>query len=187
MLKSSGWVCHVVRLEEQRRATDGKRRTVGRYQVYHDGVAQTGPGLSGTMAEAGGPGANAPAGSGRRIAAGRYALATQGGSKYVTWGYRPSLSPRVYPKPGIELLGTGERSEILIHPGIGFLASVGCLLPCTVLPDAREGIDYGPSRNRVIALIEDLQAYVGTRFPSGNGRQIPEAFVVLEGEPASAG
>ncbi|MBU8977498.1 MULTISPECIES: hypothetical protein [unclassified Lysobacter] len=80
-ITGTGWEFHIVRQSEQRRDSDGKRRTVGRYQVYHDGVAQTGPGLSGTVAETRGPGANRPRGNNRRIEPGRYTLATQGGSK----------------------------------------------------------------------------------------------------------
>ena len=41
-IKGEGWEFHIVRQYEQRRPSDGKRRTVGRYQVFHDGVKQTG-------------------------------------------------------------------------------------------------------------------------------------------------
>lgn len=182
-IKKEGWELHIVRTSEQRRASDGKRRTVGTYQVFHDGVAQTGRGLSGTVAETRGPGANKPRGNNRRIAEGRYPLFTQDGGKYVTHGYKESDSPTATPKPGLELKSTGEREEILIHPGQNFLASVGCINPCTRLPNAAELIDYAPSRRRVIALIEDLKAFAGEDFPSRNGRRIPNAFVVVDGEP----
>ncbi|MDP1911494.1 MAG: hypothetical protein Q8K85_24600 [Hyphomicrobium sp.] len=85
-------------------------------------------------------------------------------------------------KPGIEVTSTGQRSEILIHPGHGFLASVGCINPCTSLPNAREMIDYAPSRKRVIALIEDMKSFIAG-FPTKNGKAIPGAFVVIDGEP----
>ena len=181
--QNSGWEFHIVRSSEQSRASDGKRRTVGRYQIYHDGVAQTGAGLSGTVAETRGPGANAPAGNNRRVEEGRYPLYTQDGTRYVTIGYQESESTSAIPKPGLELKQTGQRSEILIHPGRGFLSSIGCINPCTSLPNAAEMIDFIPSRRRVIAIIEDVEAYAGAAFPTQNGRRIPNAFVVIDGEP----
>lgn len=182
-ITGKGWEFHITRNSEQKRESDGKRRTVGTYQIYHNGVKQTGTGLFGTVAETKGPGANKPAGNSRRIEPGRYPLYTQDGTKYVTIGYNESESTFVSPKPGIELKSTGERSEILIHPGQGFLSSVGCINPCTSLPNAKEMIDYIPSRKRVIAIINDLRMYVGTEFPSKNGKKIINAFVVIEGEP----
>ena len=89
-IEKTGWEFHIVRSSEQRRATDGKRRTVGTYQVFHDGVKQTGAGLSGTVAETRGPGANRPAANNRRIEPGRYPLFTQNGRKYVTLNFSTS-------------------------------------------------------------------------------------------------
>lgn len=182
-----GWEFLIERKSEQKRVSDGKRRTVGFYQIYHDGVKQTGAGLSGMVAETRGPGANKPAGNNRRIEEGRYPLFTQDGSKYVTIGYKDSESALAKPKPGIELKETGSRSEILIHPGQGFLSSIGCINPCTSLPDASELIDFVPSRKRVIAIINDLKAYTGATFPIVNGKKIVNAFVVVEGEPEFLG
>lgn len=182
-ITGQGWEFHVIRRSEQRRSSDGKRRTVGTYQVYHDGVAQTGPGLSGQVAETRGPGNNDTAGNNRRVEEGRYPLATQGGTKYVTYGYKESVSPTAKPKPGLELKQTGARREILIHPGQGFLASIGCINPCTNLPNAAEPIDYAPSRTRVLRIIADLRGYLGDDFPSTNEKPIPRAFVVIDGEP----
>lgn len=82
-ISGQGWELHIVREKEQRRASNGRRRTVGRYQVFHDGVAQTGKGLKGATAEAKGPGANKPAGNGKRIEQGRYPLATQEPGHYM--------------------------------------------------------------------------------------------------------
>lgn len=186
-ITGKGWEFHLVRKAEQRRPSDGKIRTVGRYQIYHDGVKAPGPHMSGMTAETRGDSNNADnndqSGNNRRIEADTYPLATQAGSKYVTIGYSKSVSPRVYPKPGIEVLGTNKRAEILIHPGIGFLASIGCINPCTSLPNAAEPIDYGPSRARVIGIIEDLKAYLGADFPKKNGFPIPRAWLVVDGEP----
>lgn len=174
-----GWEILIQRKSTQKRASDGKVRTVGTYQVFHDGVATA---LAGQTAESRGPGANAPAGNGRRIAPGRYPLFTQAGEKYVTHGYVENDSTGAKPKPGIELKETDEREEILIHPGQGFLASIGCINLCTSLPDASEPISYVGSRRRVIAVIEDMKAFI-TGFPAQNGRAIPGAFAVFEGEP----
>jgi hypothetical protein len=182
-IEKSGWEFHIIRKSEQRRPSDGKRRTVGQYQIFHDGVKQTGAGMSGTVAETRGPGANKPAGNNRRVEEGRYPLFTQDGSKYVTIGYKDSESASAKPKPGLELKNTGQRAEILIHPGQGFLASVGCINPCTSLPNAAETIDFVPSRKRVIAIINDLKAYIDDAFPKVNGKKIPNAFVVIDGEP----
>lgn len=143
-ITGQGWEFHITRNVEQKlRKSDGtfRRRTVGRYQVYHNGVAQTGPGMSGSVAEAKGPGANKPAGNGKRIEAGRYPLWTQEPGRYCTIGYSESEGTNALPKPGIELRETGQRSEILIHPGNGFLSSIGCINPCTSLPNAQEPID----------------------------------------------
>ena len=178
-----GWEFHIVRKSEQKRASDGKRRTVGTYQIFHDGVKQTGAGLSGMVAETRGPGANKPAQNNRRVEEGRYPLFTQAGTKYVTIAYKDSESTSAKPKPGIELKETGSRSEILIHPGQGFLSSIGCINPCTSLPDATEMIDFVPSRKRVIAIIDDLKGFTGAAFPTTNGKKIVNAFVVVEGEP----
>lgn len=178
-----GWEFHVIRKEEQRRSSDGRRRTVGTYKVFHDGVPQIGTDFSGMVAEAKGPGANTPVGNGRRIEEGRYPMATQDGTRYDTWGYKEDDDPDVEPKPGLELRKTGDRGEILIHPGRGFLSSIGCINPCTSLPNANEPIDYVGSRQRVIAIIENMKAFLGASFPPTNGKRIPRAFVVIDGEP----
>lgn len=186
-IQGSGWELHIVRKAEQRRASDGKRRTVGDYQVFHDGVRQTGAGLSGMVAETRGPGANRPVGNNRRVEEGRYPLFTQDGTRYVTIGFAQSGNAAASPKPGLELKECDQRLEILIHPGRGFLSSIGCINPCTSLPNAEEPIDYVPSRRRVIALIEDLRAFAGAGFPTRNGKRIPNAFVVVDGEPGLPG
>jgi hypothetical protein len=179
----TGWEFHIVRTKEQSRASDGKIRTVGTYAIFHDGVAQTATDLSGTVAETRGPGANAPAGNNRRVEAGRYPLLTQAGTKYVTLNYSESGSTSATPKPGLELGDTGKRKEILIHPGRGFLSSIGCINPCTSLPKASELITYSSSRRRVISIIDDLKAFLADKFPKSNGKKIPNAFVVIDGEP----
>src|SRR5262249_45219570 len=145
-IKGEGWEMLIKRQSEQRRASDSKRRTVGTYQVFHDGKKQTGPNMSGMVAESRGPGANKPAENGKRVEEGRYPLFTQDGKKYVTFGYKDSESETAKPKPGLDLGSTGDRIGILIHPGQGFLASIGCINPCTSLPNARTLITYKSSR-----------------------------------------
>jgi hypothetical protein len=178
-----GWEILIERKTTQRRASDGKVRTMGAYQVFHDG--QPVAGLAGTTAESRGPGDNSVAENGKRIEAGRrYPLWTQDGTKYDTIGYVQDESTNARPKPGIELKETGARTEILIHPGVNsFLSSVGCINLCTSLPHSGERIDYPGSRRRVIALIEDMKAFLGAAFPSQNSKRIPNAWAVIDGEP----
>jgi len=182
-ITGSGWEMHIVRASEQHHANDGRVRTVGTYQVYHNGTAQNGPDMQGATAESRGPGANRPAGNGKRVEPGRYPLDTQDGENYKTLNYNPSEDPGDGPRPGFELLSTGQRKEILVHPGHGFLASIGCINPCTSLPNENEPISYVSSRRRVISLIEDMKRFAGTGFPHVNGREIPNCFVVIDGEP----
>jgi hypothetical protein len=177
------WELHVVRHSVQRRPSNGDERTVGRYQIFHDGIAQTGAAMNGMTAEAKGPGRNVPINNGLRIEPGRYPLRTHPPGNYATWRYTDSLEPDDGPKPCLKLGATGERTDILVHPGHDFLASVGCINLCTSLPDAHEDITYVSSRRRVITVIENLKTYLGTGFPRTNGRAIPRAFVVIDGEP----
>jgi len=140
-ISGEGWELLIRRTSVQ--AGPVKSRTVGTYQVFRDGAAVAG--LSGTTAESAGPSSNTK--KGVRILPGTYPLATQDGTHYKTIGYSSSLSVGVNPKPGIELTGTGGRTEILIHPGKNsFLSSIGCINLCTRLPDGDERIDY-PGRS----------------------------------------
>ena len=174
-----GWEMLIVRTGTQRRPSDGKLRTIGTYQVYHDGKAVAG--LAGTTAESRGPGSNAA--GGRRIPQGRYPLATQAGGRNSTLHYTQNPNPAALRRPGIALLGTAGRAEILIQPGLGFLASAGCINLCTSLPHALEPIAFAGSRRRVIALINDMKAFLGPRFPVRDGQPIPDAAAVIAGEP----
>lgn len=170
----NGWELHIERVREDARGSN--RRTVGKYQVYHSGTAV--PRLFGTCVETRGPGDNSEEGNKRRIEEGRYPLRTQDGTTYVTIGYEGT--PK---KPGLELGDTGNRTEILIHPGNAFMATVGCINPSARLVRASDNIDYADSRARVIAIIEDLKQFAGRHFPTRNGRPIPNAWVVVDGEP----
>jgi hypothetical protein len=180
-IERTDWEMHIVRKSEQRRGS--RRRTVGTYKVFHDG--QPVSGLLGMVAESPGPGDNSRPNNGKRIEEGRYPLLTQDGGKYATIGYTSNRNPAALRRPGIELDKTENRTEILIHPARGFLWSIGCINPCTSLPDEDEDIEFDGSRNRVIALIDDLKSYLGKSFPTQNGRKIPRAFVVIDGEPGA--
>ena len=130
-----GWELHIVRSTEQRRARDGKRRTVGTYQVFHDGVAQASAHLRGMTAETRGPGSNAVAGNNRRIEVGRYPLATQAGTKYVTWDYTQSASPSALPRPGLELSETEAQIGNIAPPGERLLVEHRLHQPVHVAPE----------------------------------------------------
>lgn len=178
-VNGQGWELHILRLREDNR--NGRRRTAGQCQVFHNGSPVNG--LSGMCAETRGPGDNGQAGNNRRVEEGRYPLLTQAGTKYVTLGYTSNRNPAAIPRPGLELGSTGRRREILIHPGRGFLSSIGCINPSKPLSGASANIDFQDSRARTIAIIDDLKAFIGPAFPTRNGRPIPNAWVVIEGEP----
>ncbi|CAN7649557.1 hypothetical protein [Mesorhizobium sp. LjNodule214] len=175
----TGWELHIIRQNIQQRR--GRIRTIGDYQIYHNGIPQTN--LKGTAVEAKGPGDNNVAGNGRRVEAARYPLATQAGSHYLTIGYLISNDCDQTPKPGLELLQTRNRREILVHPGHGFLASVGCINLTSALASGNTDIPFVDSRDRVIAAITDLQTFAGGAFPHHNGQPIDNAWVVIDGEP----
>jgi hypothetical protein len=178
-LAGRGWELYIQRHTQQVR--NERIRTVGSYTVFHDGLAQSL--LSGTSVETKGPGDNSRPGNGRRIEAGTYPLGTQDGMHYLTWGYVKSSDPDEHPKPGIEVLNTQSRVGILIHPGLGFLASVGCINLTGPLASGSTDIPFIDSRDRIIGIIEDMKMFLGTDFPRSNGRPIPRATVVLRGEP----
>jgi hypothetical protein len=138
------------------------------------------------MVERGGPGDNTTAVGNLqdlRIAAGTYPLALHIGTKYKTNGYSPSLSHTALPRPGLLLKQTGERTAILIHPGMDYVWSVGCLNPASGLVNAKSSISFTDSRARVISIIDELKNRIGPGFPSAAGKTIPGAIVVIEGEP----
>ena len=130
-IMGTGFELLVVRFRTDTRASDGKKRVVGRYRVYHDGAEQTG--FGGMMCETRGPGDNSEEDNNRCIEVGRYPLWTQAGAKFVTIGYKVTSSPSILPKPGILVGDTDQRTGILVHPGFNFLSSVGCLNPTQAL------------------------------------------------------
>jgi hypothetical protein len=177
-IQGKGWELHIQRSALQRRGS--KIRTVGAYQVFHDGVAQAA--FTGGTAEPRGPGDNSVENDGLRIEAKSYPLERHAGAHYCTVGYQVSDKPGIHPKPGIGVGDTGKRVGIVVHPGFGFLSSIGCINICSPLGDALFDISFVNSRDRVIALIDDLKAFAGPRFPQQPG-PIPGAFLVIDGEP----
>jgi hypothetical protein len=176
-IEQHGWELLITRLREDRRGTN--RRTVGSYQVYHDGVKVDA--LAGMCVETRGPGDNSHADNNRRIEAGRYPLRTHQGPKYVTFGYKASLTGR--PRPAIEVAKVAPRYAILFHPGQGFMSTVGCFNPTQELATAASTIDLADSRSRVIAVIADMENFLGAAFTDKNERPIPNAWIVVDGEP----
>lgn len=181
---SSGFCIHVQRLREEKRASKSFSRTIGEYQCYWNGTAIQG--LSGQLAERGGPGDNTTAiGNAKdlRIKAGIYLLAVHRGSRYRTSGYTTNLSTTATPRPGILLKKTEERTAILIHPGGDYVWSVGCLNPTSSLVDSKSPIDFVDSRTRVIAIIDAMKELLQGSFPTAAGATIPSAVVLIDGEP----
>jgi hypothetical protein len=72
---------------------------------------------------------------------------------------------------------------MVIHPGIGFPASIGCVNPCIILSDSSEPISVGGRRNRVLAFLDALRDFLIKDFPTQNGRRSHQSTIVIEGEP----
>src|SRR4051794_27568170 len=155
-ITGKGWEILISRTATQKRSSDGRVRTVGTYQVFHDGAEATGTisvdgrqvPLFGTTAESPGPSQNdkrADEGFPTRIVARSYKLQSAGGPHYVTSGFRQDLE-NPPPMPGLELRDTDRRIDILIHPGKNeFLPPVGCINLCSTLKKPEEPIDYAGS------------------------------------------
>src|SRR5262245_53639808 len=151
------WELRIERTSEQERGE--RRRTVGSYQVFHNG--QPVPGLVGFCAETRGPGDNRKTGKNRCIEPGTYPLSTQDGEKYCTIGYTANKNTAALRRPALLLEDTKNRIGILLHPARGFLWSVGCINPARALSTGKTDIDFIDSRTRVTAIIDDLIAYMG--------------------------
>lgn len=179
LIPATGFCIHLKRVRQEQRQGKNFARTVGNYQCYWNGSPVAG--MQGQIVERGGPGDNTTeigVNQHRRIRAGTYPLAIQDGSHYKTRDYTDG---KPYPRPGIALRNTGDRTAILIHPGEDYLNSIGCLNPCSGLTDADSKINFTDSRDRVIAIIDALRSNLGPRFPASG--TIPEAFIVIDKEP----
>ena len=78
---------------------------------------------------------------------------------------------------------TGVRAGVLIHPAQGYLWSIGTINLSGPLADASADIEYKDSAQRVIALIEAMKGKLGKDYPPSNNRIIPNAWLVIAGEP----
>ena len=177
-IEGHGWEFHVTRLGVQQ--SGGKVRTYGAYQVYREG--QPVGDLNGNVCECVGPGENNVAGTSKRIQEGRYPISTQFGPNYCTMGYSPNVSGL---RPALRLDNTGNRSDILIHPGHLpdlYLSSVGCLNVTGPLGAADE-MDLWDSRARVIALISDLKNFSPNAFVRQEICNVNGAWAIIDGEP----
>jgi hypothetical protein len=183
-IAGQGWELLVSRLGVQQ--SGRRKRTYGAYQAFLDGRAIAS--LAGHMCECVGPGDNLHAENNKRIEQGRYPLSTQFG-RYRTSGYSQDLqTPGAPPMPALKLDGTGKRVGILIHPGHPpnlYLSSIGCFNPTGPLT-ADQTMDFWDSRTRVIALIDSLRGFAPAAFRNEANTPVPDAFVVVEGEPMIA-
>jgi hypothetical protein len=192
-ITGQGWELLVSRQAEQRHPVSGRVRTIGSYEVFLGGRPA---GLSGFMLECPGPGNNDKPGSGKRVAPGIYPLSTQFG-RYVSTDFSTADLAAAEPMPAFLLMGTEPRFDILVHPVYPvadrptnlYLSSIGCLNPAGPLA-ADEDSDFFDSRARVIALLDSLRSFAPTPFEAahrGINTPIPDARMVIEGEPPGAG
>jgi hypothetical protein len=90
--------------------------------------------------------------------------------------------------PGLLLMETGNRTAILIHPGHPpklYLSSIGCFNPTKPL-GKDDDMEFLESRTRVLALIDSLRAFNPASFQRSRPTPIPDAAVVIDGEPTAA-
>ena len=189
----TGVVLQIKRLRAERRRGKGER-TASTYQLFIDGRPLDGVG--GMIFEARGPGDNSSTGVQlhTRIKEGTYPLLTHAGSlqvggvtKFKTIGFTNSEAVGAPPMPSIRVGNTRSRAGILIHPGDGYLWSIGCLNPTKPLTDANGNMVYKESRGRVIDILEALRRALGNRFPTGNNETIRNVTLEVIGEPGPAG
>ena len=173
----------VSRTRTERRPGAAFARTVGSYRVTLGGEALSG--LEGATVETHGPGDNSLAGvtSHVRIEAGIYPLYTYGGEKYATLNYEtdPGIGKRPWPAIGIG--ETGTRSGIIIHPAAGYLMSIGTINLSKPLAGPSDNLEFQDSSQRTIALIDAMKEKLSVNFPTTNNERIPNAWIVISGEP----
>jgi len=181
-----GYVICIERRQVQSRAGKRFKRTVSEYQAFFD--RQPVAGMNGKAVERQGPGDNSNAGviNHARLREGTYPLFTHAGerNRYRTFGFANPGGLQSRPWPSIRVGSTGSRSGVLIHCAAGFLMSTGCInLTGKVLKLARDDIEFFDSRSRVIGLIQNMKSLLGAKFPSSNNVKIPDATLVIRGEP----
>lgn len=182
MIPAIGFCIHLRRLRQEQRTSKKYARTIGDYDCYWNRTKI--PELSGQMVERGGPGDNTKAvgdKNDRRIKAGVYPLGIHDGTKFKSIGYVINENHAAMPRPGILLKKTHERTVVLIHPGMDYVWSKGCINPASGLVNANSAISYSDSRARVIAIIDYIKSKV--TIPVGKEPEIPECVIFIEGEP----
>jgi hypothetical protein len=180
-ITGTGWELQVQRIGIQQ--SGARSRTYGSYQAYRDGQAVTA--LNGNICECIGPGDNSVANNHKRIEQGRYPLWTQFG-RYRTIGYSTDLNVAGQPPmPALLVEGVGNRNGILIHPGHPpnlYLSSIGCFNPSHRL-GRTDLMNFWDSRQRVIAIIDDLKNFDPNAFQHEVLTRIADAWLVVDGEP----
>lgn len=176
----SGWTLLVTRLRTEQRAGQARARTIGRYQVLHNGVPATGPGMTGATIEREGPGDNGPIGKQERrcIEAGTYPVAMHDTENYSTTSFETDGDN---PRPAIALRQTGDRTAILVHPANGYGSTIGCFNLGDRLDNANSDLDLMDSTRRVIAVIKDIKTFNGGTLPAGG--TIPNCRIIVEDPP----
>jgi hypothetical protein len=183
--QQDGYVICIDRRSTQLRAGKNFRRTVGVYQVFFNRQPVA---MHGTAVERQGPGDNTNTGVQRhsRLVQGTYPLFTHAGAKnkYRTFGFANPGGLQSRPWPSIRIGNTGARSGVLIHCAAGYLMSIGCInLTGRALQRGVDDIEFFDSRQRVVGLIQSMKAHLGNQFPSSNNVRIPNAALILRGEP----
>ena len=184
ILPDKGFVIHVIRERNEERGSGNTKRfrTIGRCRCLLDGKPLQSDLLSGATVEPRGPGNNGTTGVNRglRIEAGTYPLGTHGfpGSRYNTFDYRKYEKPR----PGIYVHDTGKRTAILIHKGIGFKGSVGCINLTGSIAGPDDDIGSNTIFGRLDAFIEAMKNRLPV-FPKEGGKHIMDAWLAIDGEP----
>lgn len=181
-IPKTGFVLRVIRERtEEKGSGSGKRyRTVGRYECYWNGSLISDPDMSGATVEPRGPGSNKKKGVNKslRIEEGTYQLGTHVGTKYASINYKKSSRPR----PGIYVFDTDKRKYILVHRGIGFKASIGCINLTGSIVDVNDNIGPNTSYARMDALISFMDAKLDD-FTASAKKRAANAWLVVEGEP----
>ena len=103
--------------------------------------------------------------------------------KCSTLGFKNSESPSAHPKPGLELNDTGKKSksgpsgeEVLVERRLHQPVHVAAgRKEETVTYGAESKAGHRPDRGH-----EEVPRH---GFPGKNGKRIPKAFVVIDGEP----
>ncbi len=181
-IPKTGFVLRVIRERtEERGSGSGKRyRTVGRYECYWNGTLVNDPDLSGASVEPRGPGSNKKKGVNKslRIEQGTYPLGTHVGTKYASINYKKDSKPR----PGIYVFDTDNRKHILVHRGVGFKASIGCINLTGSIVDVDDDIGKNTSFARMDALIQYMDSKLAD-FTATSRKESASAWLVVEGEP----